>query len=239
MKRLLIGVLLLASMSGCVDRRFVYKPDGALSGAPKLPVKIAVLPFADGTENFTRRGGLVSKEVYKVNLAKSAGGDMIDPLPPEFWSKSLADEMAASGRFESVRFLYDRSELTDEDFFVEGTLEKAYLDFGTSGAPHEFGIALRTTRRADALKVWEGSFRKVPDNSTWAAGRCQTKRCQVDLYHGVVNRAMQEMFVDAGTDLAQGLAAFSEGGAGSGAKPPGAALPGTVDETIESILKAK
>jgi hypothetical protein len=123
MKELLVAVVTLVLMTGCApNATFVYKPSASAAGVSKSPVKIAVLPFADGTENSTR-------EVYKVNLAKSAAGNLIDPLPPEYWAKALADEMAASDRFESVRFVYDQSELTDENYIVEGTLEKAYLYF--------------------------------------------------------------------------------------------------------------
>jgi hypothetical protein len=243
MKRILIVAAGFFLLAGCGNKTFVYKPSVLASDTSKLPVKIAVLPFADGTENFTRRGGLVSREVHKVNLAKSAGGDMINGLPPEYWSKALADEMAASGRFEAVRFLYNRLELTDEDFFMDGTLEKAYLDFGTSGEPHEFGMALRATRRTDTQKVWEKNFRTVSKNSTGIADRCQTKQCQIDVYHDVVNRAMRELFAEAGADLVRALEPLLETSAGSSENPgddsPTVPSAESVDKMIEDILKGK
>ena len=237
MKRLLIAAVGLWLMSGCVDRRFVYKPGGAVQGATKVPVKLAVLPLADGTENFTRRGGLVSNAVHKYNLAKSSGGNLIDPLPPEFWSRALADEMTASGRFEAVRFFYDRSEMTEEDFYVEGRLEKAYLDFGSSGDPHEFEMILWATRRVDTLKVWEGTVRKASNTPPEIAKRCQTVRCLVELYHNVVNRAMQELFAEAAADLAAKIESrYGEGGFLPAAASPRPAAE-SVDETIEGILR--
>lgn len=244
MKRLSIAAICLALSAGCVDRTFVYKPSSPVAGRSKLPAKVAVIPFVDGTEDFTRRGGLVSREVHKVNLARftSGSGGLIDPVPPEAWSKALADEMAASGRFEAVRFLYARSELTDEDYVVEGTLEKAILDFGTSGDPHEFGLALRALRVQDNATAWGQDLRKAPGNSGGIAARCPTKQCLANLYHGVVNRAMQEMFSEAGESLAAALAPLAGDGARGGAPPSGGssvpAAPGSIESEIERILKA-
>ncbi len=50
-----------ALMTGCSgNSNFVYKPSPPAVGERKLPVKVAVLPFQDGTEEFTKRGSIFS-----------------------------------------------------------------------------------------------------------------------------------------------------------------------------------
>lgn len=124
MKKLFLGGLLLLLAAGCApNAAFVYKTAAPATGGPKLPVKIAVLPFADGTENFEVIGSkYMNTPIRRFNIVKCGPPGIIDALPPEFWAKAFADEMSASGRFEAVRFLYDRSELADEAFLVEGTV---------------------------------------------------------------------------------------------------------------------
>ncbi len=97
----------IALAAGCaVNSSFAYKPNPATAGGPKLPAKVAVLPFVDGTENFTMRGSVFSDGRY--NLAKAGMYKSMDALTPEFWGKSFADELAASGSFRAVRFVYGR-----------------------------------------------------------------------------------------------------------------------------------
>ena len=104
-----------ALLAGCAaNTNFVYKPNPPAAGAPKLPAKVAVLPFEDGTENFTKRGSTLSDGQY--NLAKTGIPGVMTAMPPEFWGKSFADELAASGSFRSVRFVYSPSEIKDESF---------------------------------------------------------------------------------------------------------------------------
>lgn len=243
---LFAAVLAAAMTSGCVDSRFVYKPGGAAPGATKLPVKIAVLPFADGTEDFTVIGSVVwQSEIRKFNLAKVGEPEKIDALPPAFWSKTFVDELAASGRFETVRFIYDRSEATDEAFLVEGTLQKAYLESGTLGHPHEFALAFRALRRADGRPAWEKAVARSWKESPGDYDACGffSVQCPVDVVHARLNRAMQGMFAEAGADLAATLATLAGGGTGAGGSlpvvPPAGQLPSSVDETIEGILKGK
>lgn len=238
MKRILLAATALILFTGCVNKTFVYKPGVAVASGTKLPVKVAVLPLKDGTENYTHRVGLFSMEVYKVNLAKDAGA-LINGLPPEYWSKAFVDEMAASGRFEAVRFVYDRSELTDENYIVEGILEKAYLDFSTSGEPHEFALSLWAQRKADKRTTWERDIRKEFKSPPGIV--CITGQCEIDRFHVVVNRAMQEMFAEAGKSFAETLAPLliSRDEAETPALPKPTDAPESVDKTIEGILKGQ
>lgn len=240
--RILLGTLFLTLMGGCSDTRFVYKPSAPVAGGPKLPAKIAVFPFADGTENITKR--VYSPSIVQFNLAKAGISGWTDALAPELWSKAFADELAASGRFESVRFLYDRSELADEEYLVEGTLGKA-LHSGNHLAAHEFALSLRAMRRAGNGSMWEKTVSRTWQDSPDFYDPCSvfSQQCLVDLDHAGINRAMQEMFADAGADLAATLTTLAGGEAGAGAKfpdgPPAVPAPGSVDETIENILKGK
>ena len=85
----------LALAAGCAREHGVRLPAGsARTGGPQLPVKVAVLPFEDGTENFTERGSTLRRDI-QYNLAKT-GVPGLSALPPEFWGKSFADELAAS-----------------------------------------------------------------------------------------------------------------------------------------------
>ena len=77
-------------------------------------MNIAVLPFKDGTEDFTKRGSTWNPEYLVYNLAKAGVYGQITALTPEFWAKASADDMAASGAFRAVRFIYSPTESTDE-----------------------------------------------------------------------------------------------------------------------------
>ena len=79
------------------ERWFVYqrKPD-PVQDAPKLPVKVAVVAFEDGTGDFTSHGNLFSGHVF--NLAKTdinglslntGAAFSVSSLPPARWAKSL------------------------------------------------------------------------------------------------------------------------------------------------------
>lgn len=247
MKGIAIAAVCLALTASCsLNTNFVYKPTAPAAAGPKVPVKIAVLPFKDGTENFTRIGQPVfTAPVLRYNLAKAGNSDMITALPPEFWSKSLAEELTTSGRFEGVRFLYDKSEQAGEEVFIEGTLTKADLNLGSSGDPHEFVLALRAIGRADGRTKWEGAYRRAWKFSDRIYTECGgfDFQCTIDGQHASINAAMQGIFDEAGADLARALGPLAGSGAGAGAKPPGAPsadpVGGSVDETIESILKGK
>jgi hypothetical protein len=73
--------LALVVAAGCsANKNFVYKPNPPAADARMRPVKVAVLPFEDGTENFTYRGELFGKGQYNLGKAGVAGG--MAALPP-------------------------------------------------------------------------------------------------------------------------------------------------------------
>jgi hypothetical protein len=245
--------VVLALMTGCsVNSTFVYKPGAPVAGGAKLPVKIAVLPLKDGTDNFTDRGSIFSGGHY--NLAKAGIAATMTPLTPELWAKSFSEELAVSGSFRSSRFLYSPSELADEDFFVEGALTKAYIgklwDDG-----NEFAISLRALTKSDKRLVWEKEVSRAWKNTLALYQGCggMAIQCMVDRHHADTNRVMQGMFAEARADLVATLASLSEigtDGQGSRAVPSvtgEAAKPGTFgspaqessEQTIDRILKGK
>jgi len=252
MKKLLIAAMALAMMAGCsVNSTFVYKPTGPAVGGAKLPFTVAVLPFKDGTEDFTKRGSEWNPDTLMFNLAKAGISGQINALPPEVWAKAFADDMAASGAFRSVRFVYSPSELVDEEFTIEGTVEKAYAAV-TLVNPSEFALGLRALRKADNKLVWEKEVTrgwKLPPTLYDGCGRVQDQ-CRVDRHHADTNRVMREMFAEARTDLVRTLAALLGSGAGEDGLPPAnreatnpepskPPAPESMEQTIDRILKAK
>ena len=253
MKRFLIAAVVLGLMAGCsVNSTFVYKPAPPMAGGPKLPVKVAVLPFKDGTEDFTDRGSVfISGGQY--NVAKAGIAATMTALTPELWAKSFAEDLAASGVFRSVRFIYGPSELVDEDISIEGTLTKAYVGKMFENF-NEFAVSLRALTRSDKRIVWEKEVArrwKTPGNTY--AGCGMGIQCSVDKFKAEYNKAMQGMFAEARADLVATLAVLSGGRAGEGGIPPAASpdearkgegtsappAPESVERTIDRILKGK
>ena len=252
MKRLLIAALALALMAGCgVNSTFVYKPGAPAAGGPKLPLKVAVLPFRDATEDFTTRGSVFSPGGLTINLVKAGIPGTAAALTPELWAKSFADDLTASGAFQTVRFVYSPSELLDEEFFIEGTVEKAYA-IGSWDKPNEIALGLRAVRRTDNRPAWEKEVTRV-----WTPrilGGCGIgNQCVLDQRYADINRVMQGLFAEAGADLVRTLASLPEGRAGEDGLPPavspGGARKGELtpapqdtespEQTIERIFKAK
>jgi hypothetical protein len=247
-KRRLAFVLLLASLAGCASNTtFVYKPPAPAAGARKLPVKIAVLPFKDGTEDFTKRGNeLFDQQNLVYNLAKAGIGSTITALTPDLWAKAFADDLASSGDFRAATFLYGASELKDEDFVVEGAVEKAVFS-GTWDKPNEFALSLRATRRSEDRPAWQRRVARVwktPPPGILYDGCGMGPQCMVDRLHADLNQTMQGMFAEAREGLLRTLASRpgSRGGreerADAGSPAPDGA-PKSVEETIEGILKGE
>lgn len=251
----LLSSALLVFAAGCgVNSTFVYKPGPAGGGGPALPMpmKAAVLPFADGTENFTKRGSVFAPETLTYNVAKAGITGTITALTPELWAKSFAEELAAEKIFRSVRFIYSPQELADEDLYIEGTVEKAYAS-GAWAVPSEYAVAFRAFRRADKQPVWSREVTrmwKTPPELYKGCG--MSMQCMVNAVHADTNRMMQGMFAEAAADLAAALGGQPSAGvsppAGSAVTAPagagtdaGAGGPagGSVDETIERILREK
>ncbi len=224
MKRVLIAAMVLVLMAGCgVNSTFVYKPGGPAVAGPKLPVKVAVLPFKDGTENFTKTGSVLSPGTV-FNLVKGGMPSTITPLPPELWSKLFADELAASGNFRAVRFAYSRSEFPDADLWIDGIVMKAYWP-NSIEAPNRFALSFVASRGRDNEVVWEREVAresKIPADMVKGCGL--GIQCQVDRIHAELNRQMQALFAQARADLVATLASISGSQAGEGGLP--AASPG-------------
>lgn len=238
MKMLVVTVLTVISITGCgVNTTFIYKPSPPAPHGRNLPIKLAVLPFADGTEHVSTGGSILAENV-RYNLARVGISHRITALTPALWAKAFTDETRASGDFREVRFLYDASELTGEEYRIEGTVEKAFAT-GYQGKPNEFAVRIRAIRRSDELVVWEKGFSRtwVQDEEMFGSCSVFNHQCVTDLDHGDFNRAMREIFAEARTDLVRTLAPLS----GSRVEKEGnlhtSPKPESIEETIRAILK--
>ncbi|HEY5997232.1 MAG TPA: hypothetical protein VIU29_09425 [Candidatus Deferrimicrobiaceae bacterium] len=240
MRKRVIGGLLLLLSAGCsVNDRFVYKPTPIAADVERLPFGIAVLPFADGTEDFVRRGSVFEPESLFFNLAKGGIDGHITALTPELWAKSFAEELAASGRFRSVRFVYARSELADEEFRIDGVLEKMTAAAAFT-RENEVAVLVRAVRASDDRAVWEARFERRWKTSPQLYDGCGAldKACMNERGHASTNRLMQSILSEAGAALAAKLPTL----AGRGESPPGTSsdplpAPGSAESDIERILK--
>jgi hypothetical protein len=234
MKRVLIAAMVLVLTAGCsVNSTFVYKPGAPVAGGAKLPVKIAVLPFKDGTDDFTDRGSGFSSGHY--NIAKTGISATMTALTPELWAKSFAEELAVSGSFRSARFLYSPSELADEDFFVEGTLTKALIG-KTWDDGNEFSVSMKALAKSDKRLVWEKEVTrqwKTPRNLY--AGCGMGIQCSVDKFHAEHNKAMQGIFAEARADLVATLAVLSGSQTGEAGLPAAASSGKAREEEFVGI----
>lgn len=241
MMRILVAALLLGLLSGCASTTFVYRPGPAMDG-PRLPLKLAIVAFKDGTADFTSRGSILVPETMSYNLAKGGIPGQTSALTPELWAKAFADDLTAAGSFRSVRFVYSPTELADEDYYVEGTLARAEK-FNSFATPSEYALDLRATRRAGGTPIWEKKVVrswKVP-NTLYDGCSGFAVQCMVDRHHADINKAMKDIFAEAGVDLVKTLASPAGSRAGEGGSAPAAspAPPESVDESIEGILKGK
>lgn len=253
MKNLLLVAAAVLSMTGCAVNpnvsnnksytTFIYKPSGTVVGGPRLPVKVAVLPFKDGTEDFTKHGSMFDAESLTFNVARSGIFGIITPLTSELWAKAFADDMAASGSFREVRYIYSPSELIDEEYYIEGTLEKAYAAGGFT-KPSEYVLWLQAVRRSGNRPAWQKKVTRELMASKSDFNVCGTKiQCMAERSHAAMNLVMQGMFAEARADFiaSQG---FAPGGSTVQDQLRGevsAPSPATdsVDEIIEMILKKK
>ncbi len=242
--------VVLALMAGCsINSTFVYKPGAPVAGSAKLPVKVAVLPFKDGTEDFTKTGSILSLGTV-FNLVKGGMPSTITPLPPELWSKLFAEELTASGAFRVVRFVYTRSEFPEADLWIDGVVRKAYWP-NSLEAPNRFALSFVARRGGDNEVVWK---REVARESNMPAdinkGCGMGIQCMVDKIHAELNKQMQALFAEARADLVATLASLPGSVAGGGGLPAAAGEatrpetstpPGqeSTEQTIERILQGK
>ncbi|TRZ97200.1 MAG: hypothetical protein D4R80_07430 [Deltaproteobacteria bacterium] len=219
MKRVLILFLSASFLAGC-SSGFVYqrKADPAQDGQ-KGSIKVAVVAFEDGTRNFTSEGNIISGHLF--NLARTDINSLslspvpvfsvsplftVSSLPAANWSKSLAEDMAASGAFRSVKFVFGPSEVTDEEIVVEGALTKAYLTT-ISDKPDEFVLHLKVRRVSDNTIVLEGDVGKTGVRPSGLTTTCFTYGgCVVGRINKYLNGIMQGIFADVQRDLVLALA---------------------------------
>lgn len=238
----LVALQLVMWLAGCASNTtFVYKPSPFAANGRKLPLELAVLPFADGSEPVTTRGSILAEDV-RYNLARAGISHRITALTPALWAKSFAAETEASGDFQRVRFLYDASELRGEEYRIEGTVEKAFAS-GYQGKPNEFSVRFRAIRRSDDRTVWEKGFSRTWVQDEEMYGNCSVfdRQCATDLDHGDFNRSMREIFAEALADLVRTLEPLSGSRRGdeSQASPKPTIVPESMEEAIKGILKEK
>ncbi len=212
MKKLLILFLSASFLAGC-SSGFVYqrKPD-PVQDARKLPVKVAVVAFEDGTRDFTSEGNIIGGHVFNLartninGLSLNTGAAFsVSSLPAAKWSKSLAEDMAASGAFRSVKFMFAPSEVTDEDIVVEGALTKAYFTT-INDKPDEFVLHLKVRKVPDNTVVREGDAGRSAVRPRGLTSGCFTYGgCVIDRIHGYLNGVMQGIFADIRLDLVRAL----------------------------------
>ncbi|MHB1012671.1 MAG: hypothetical protein ACYC37_07195 [Desulfobacteria bacterium] len=237
MKRLLILFLSASFLAGCSSGfKYQRKADPAQDG-PKLPVKVAVVAFEDRTRDFTSEGNIFSGSVFNLartdinGLSLNTGAAFsVSSLPAAQWSKSLAEDMDASGAFRSVKFVFAPSEVTDEEIVVEGALTKAYFTT-INGKPDEFMLHLKARKAHDNTVAWEGDVGKIGIRPPGLTSGCLGYGgCVVGRINKYLNGVMQGIFADTRRDLVLALA-----------PPPAEKKPdlpgqGSPEEVIKRIL---
>lgn len=233
MKKVLILFLSASILAGC-SSGFVYqrKQDPA-QDVPKVPVKVAVVAFEDGTRDFTSEGNIIGGHVFNLartdinGLSLNTGAAFsVSSLPAAKWSKSLAEDMAASGAFRSVKFMYAPSEVTDEEVVVEGALTKAYFTT-INDKPDEFVLHLQVRRMPDNTVVREGDVGRSAVRPRGLTSGCFTYGgCVIDRIHGYLNGVMQGIFAQVRLDLARALA-----------PPPSQKPVSPVQDSPEEVVK--
>lgn len=243
MKKPIFASFFLLILAGCsTNTTFVYKPGAPAVGAQKLPVKVAVLPFKDGTEDFLKRGSALDAESLTFNLAKSGIAGFTNALPPVFWAKAFSADMAASGNFRTVHFIFSPTELLDEEFYFAGTLEKANAAGGWT-KPSEFVLNLQGVRRSDKRTIWEKRIvRDVIARKSDFDGCGNNFQCMADRSHASMNETMQGMFAEARVDFLRSQDYIVTGRDGQDLVREGPTPPldsESVDEVVKKILNGQ
>lgn len=236
MRKVLMTLLSASILAGCSSGLVYQRKPGAAQEGPTLPVNVAVVAFRDGTEEFTSRGNIFSGHVF--NLARTdinglslniGAAYSVSSLPAALWSKTLSEDMAASGTFRSVKFIYSPSERTDEEIIVEGALAKAYYTT-IADKPDEFVLHLKVRRMSDNTIIREGDVGRVAVGPRGLLASCLTYGgCVVGRIHDYLNGVMQGIFADVRRDLVLALAPPPE-------KKPDAPGKESPEEVIQRIL---
>lgn len=233
------GLVLAMAATGCAATPHVYRPAAPQAGVSALPLKVAVRPFLNGTEDFESRGGPFGDADYLYNITRTGIPFLYQPVTPALWAKDFAAELAASGRFRAVRLVFDASELVDEDCVVEGTVVKAYVA-GKKATSSQYELALRAVRPRDGRTFWERTVSRsgrVVDDQGGYPDCGASMDCVRGLYHADLNRVMRGLFGEAGAGLAQALGGTTPDRAPRKAAGPGDASSRPAEEPVEDTVR--
>lgn len=217
-----LTLILSLLVSGC-STELAYVPNPPIAQRPYVHGKVAVLAFEDKTEDFTFQGKKFPLD-GTFNLAK--GKDVMTGLPhlyPPLLAKLFTEDLKNSGVFESVRFVFDRSELFGEDMVIEGVIEQAnaYVRSslaGGGGSRASLIIKFKGTTMADQKVVWTNVFTKNVDFPPFVAPAT------------TLAGGLKAVFGEARQDLLQKLGAISA--------PPGSTQEApSSGKSIEEIFK--
>jgi hypothetical protein len=218
-----LTLILSLLVSGC-STELAYVPNPPIAQRPLSPMKVAVLAFEDKTEDFTFQGKKFPLD-GTFNLAK--GKDVMTGLPhlyPPLLAKLFADDLKNSRAFESVKFVFDRSELLGEDMVIEGVVEQANAycrsQWAAGGYMSRYSliIKLKGTTKADQKVVWTNVFTKNADFTPFVAPAT------------TLAGGLQAVFGEARQDLLQKLGVISA--------PPGSTQEApSSGKSIEEIFK--
>ncbi len=238
MKQFLISILILTVTTGCsINTAFVYKPGAPEVDTPKLPVKIAVLPLQDGTEDFTMRGSNLGGGY--VNLAKSGLAYRFNVLQADRWGKSFADDLKSSGCFRSVRFIYDTAEAAEDEVVIAGTITKAYLSIHGGSVPSSLAVTLNARLGTQEKVFWEKSVaREESLEKGYGVGCGVSRQCAVDQCHAYYNNIVREVFFEARRDLIMTLGRSSSSKDEQPRKST-STVSESADRLIEQIIRGK
>jgi hypothetical protein len=236
MKRIPMILLAVFFLAGCSSGfKYQRKAEPAQDSPKQLPVKVAVVAFQDGTEDFTSRGNIIAGSVFNLartdinGLSLNTGAAFsVSSLPSAQWSKSLAEDMAASGEFRSVKFVFGPSEATDEEVVVEGALNKAYVTT-IKDKPDEFLLHLKVRRMNDNTVVLEGDVGRTGVRPPGLTSGCLWGGCDIDRINAYLNGVMQGIFADVRRELVLALAPPP-------AKKPDVPGQASPEEVIKNIL---
>lgn len=236
MKRFLISILIFTTMTGCsINTSFVYEPGAPEMDGPKLPVKIAVLPLQDGTENFTMRGSNLSGGY--VNLAKSGLDYRFNALQADRWGKSFADDLKSSGCFQSVRFIYDAAEAAEDEVIIAGTITKASLSIQGGPVPSSLAVTLNARLGTQGRVFWEKSVaREESLENGYGVGCGFSRQCAVEQCHTHYNNIVRGVFFEARRDFITTLGRSSSSKDEQSSK---STVSGSADRLIEQIIRGK
>lgn len=230
-RRILTGVLAgLTALAGCMPH-IVYKPSSVVSEKQLFPLRVAVQPFKDGTEDPPASKkflipAIFIRSVDHWNAARSMGSHPA-LLPPELWAKSLSTELRHQKLFTDVQYGQAAGEPAP-DIVIEGTLNKAEIEnrvimlvifpIYVTGR-QDYALSLRALRAGDRKLIWSGKVERSIPKLQSTSGEPTAA-------------VMQSMLVEATQEMVKGLQANPL----SGMTTSETASGGT-SESVEDILK--